>query len=79
MKGSVPFCINVQDEEGRPTGVFKGLEVEILRMAGAKMGFRTRFMDSTNSRYNRRTRQWTEGTMQQVTERDWPTCASRTS
>ncbi len=59
MKGTVPFCINVQ-------GVYKGLEVEAMRAVAEKMSFRTKFLDSTNSRYKKKTGQWTNGTIKMV-------------
>ena len=55
------------DEMGNPTEEFTGLEAQVLKMAGQKMGFELEFFLSTNSRYNKKTNTWSNGTIQQVT------------
>ncbi len=66
LEGVVPWCFNVKDEKGEPTGRFKGLEVEVMQTVGKKIGFETAFLESGNSGYNKKTQEWTNGTMRQV-------------
>ena len=68
LEGTVPVCINVKDQSGKPTGVFKGLKVEVIRTVGEKIGFQTAFFEGGSSRYNKKTQEWTNGTIKQVSK-----------